>query len=199
MRVAVTRGKKHHRHTQLVTVGVSAFHPFQTFSQCRISTHSGHIGAVAHMLYVADPSKLSRKIAMRTSMLFVLLSLGCAPSQFQSVNQPETALTTKSSETRTVAFELREGERLIGQPVVTVRLGTAASVAVAGDGGYKLDFTVEQHDPGARYLVRSSLYRPAGDGWVLVATPSMTVAQGQQTSMVINRTPAPIGIAVSVR
>lgn len=137
---------------------------------------------------------------MRTLMLFVLLSVGCAPAQrFHSVDQPATALTKKSGETRTVAFELREGERLIGQPAVTVRLGTQASVAVAGDGGYKLDFTVEQHDPGARYLIRSSFYRPAGDGWTLVASPSMTVAQGQQTTMTVNRMPAPITFMVSVR
>ena len=137
---------------------------------------------------------------MRELVLFVLSWVSYLPMQTQSsVNQAFTGLTTKSGETRTVAFELREGERLIGQPEVTVRLGTPASVTVAGDGGYKLDFTVEQLDQGGRHLVRSSWYRPAGDGWALLVSPFMTVAKGQQTTMTINRMPAPIRLLVSVR
>jgi len=133
-------------------------------------------------------------------LLSVLLSVSCAPTQsFDSAGQAITGLKTKNGETRTVAFELREGERLIGQPTLTVRLGTPASVAVSGDGGYKLNVTVKQHGPGALYLVHSDFYRPVGDGWALVASPSVTVAGGQQTSMVINRTPAPLTLLVSVR
>ena len=133
-------------------------------------------------------------------LLSVLLSVSCAPTQsFDSAGQAITGLKTKDGETRTVAFELREGERLIGRPKITARLGTLTSMAVSGDGGYKLNVTVEQHGPGALYLVHSDFYRPVGDGWALVASPSVTVAEGQQTSMVINRMPAPLTLLVSVR
>lgn len=133
-------------------------------------------------------------------LLPVLLSMSCAPTQsLNPAGQAITGLKKKSVETRTVAFEIREGERLIGQPTVSVRLGVPASMAISGDGGYKLTVTVEQHSPGAVYLVHSDFYRPVSDGWDLVASPSVTVAEGQQTSIVINRMPAPLTLLVSIR
>lgn len=132
--------------------------------------------------------------------LVAVLAAGCVSTNgVGPANQATKNLNANSRETRTVAFELREGIRVIGKPTITVRLGTPASMSVAGTGGYKLGVTVEQYGTSAGYLVRSSLYQPAGDGWTLVASPSLTIAEGQQTTMVINRIPAPITMLVSVR
>jgi len=131
-------------------------------------------------------------------LLLVLSSAGYAAAQRSySANEAPAGLKANSQENRTVAFELREGDNLIGQPSVTTRLGTPASVAVAGR--YKLDFTIEQSAPGAHYRIRSSFYRPAGDGWALVASPSMTVAEGQRTSISINRMSVTSTVSVTVR
>ncbi len=129
--------------------------------------------------------------------LVAVLSASCA-----STNGADLAgarPVSESRETRTVAFKLSEGDRVLGQPTITTRLGTPASITIAGEGGYKLNFTVEQNDTNARYLIRSSLYRAAGDSWTLVAAPSLTVAEGQQTSITINKMPAPITMSVTVR
>lgn len=137
---------------------------------------------------------------LNAALLSVLLAMSAGSVQGSgSASAATIGSQTANGETRTVALEIREGERLIGQPTLTVRLGAPASIAVSGDGGYKLDLTVEQLSPGALYLVRTHLHRPDGDGWALVASPSMTVAEGQQTSMVITRTPAPYALSVSVR
>ena len=132
--------------------------------------------------------------------LVAVLPASCAFTNGADLaSQASTRPVGASRETRNVAFELREGDRVLGQPTITTRLGTPASITVAGGGGYKLNFTVEPNDTGARYLLRSSLYRAAGDGWTLVASPSMTVAEGQQSSITINRMPVPITMSVRVR
>lgn len=132
--------------------------------------------------------------------LVAVMAAGCASTkEIGLANESIKGLEAASREPRTVAFELREGDRVIGKPTLKVRLGSPASMTVAGTGGYKLDVTVEQNSSNARYFVRSSLYQTTGDGWTLVASPSLTVAEGQQTSMVINRMPAPITMLVSVR
>ena len=110
------------------------------------------------------------------------------------------ATPAPAEETRTVAFELREGERLIGTPALQVRLGEPASVSVGGPSGYALSLVVERAGPSGSYLVRSGLYRPADGGWRLVAAPSLMVAQGEQARAVISRSPEPAyGLGVTVR
>lgn len=132
--------------------------------------------------------------------LVAVLSASCASTKGADLaGQTGVRPVSESRETRTVAFELSEGDRVLGQPTITTRLGTPASITIAGEGGYKLNFTVEQNDTNARYLIRSSLYRAAGDSWTLVAAPSLTMAEGQQTSITINRMPAPITMSVTVR
>ena len=67
-------------------------------------------------------------------------------------------------ETRMVAFELREGERLLGSPRLQVRIGEPAEVSVAGSDGYRLSLILDPGPNAESYLVRASLYRPAGSG-----------------------------------
>jgi hypothetical protein len=70
------------------------------------------------------------------------------------------AVSKAMAEMRTVAFELREGERLLGTPRLHVRIGEPAEIATGGPDGYRLNLLV--HAMGENYLVRSSLYRPGG-------------------------------------
>lgn len=138
-----------------------------------------------------------RKIIL---LLMAAFLASCATTKEADVSAQADAISViESRETRAVAFKLSEGDRVLGQPTITTRLGTPATITVAGDGGYKLNFTVEQNDPSASYLIRSSLYRAAGDGWTLVGTPSLSVAEAQLTTVIINRLPTPITMSVTVR
>ena len=99
---------------------------------------------------------------------------------------------------RTVALELREGGELIGAPTLTMRPGRPAAVSVAG--GYSLRLRLERTAQGP-YLLRSSLYRPGADNsWALIASPAMTVAEGEQALLTIDRPSGPaLTFAVTVR
>jgi hypothetical protein len=79
---------------------------------------------------------------------------------------------------RTLQFELREGNRLIGTPSVTLQPGRSAAVSVGGLYSLRMRFE-QQNDSDGGYLVRSTLYRTDGSG-SLIASPSISVAEGQQ-------------------
>jgi len=81
---------------------------------------------------------------------------------------------------RTIAFELREGGTVVAAPTVRVQLGRPAALSI---GEYSLRLRMVRADAaeGAPYVIRSSLYRSEG-GWALVASPTLTVAEGQQAS-----------------
>jgi hypothetical protein len=89
------------------------------------------------------------------------------------------------AETRTVAVELREGERLLGTPRLQVRIGQTAEIATAGPDGYRLNLLVQAM--GENYLVRSSLYRPAGESWELLGAPAILVSPGQPARAAVGR------------
>jgi len=101
--------------------------------------------------------------------LFMLgVGLATAVASSAPAPAPETA-----SEMRTVAFELREGERLVAAPSLTVQLGRPASLSIQGFG---LSLIVDR--AGDDYFFSSGLYRSSGNGWTLLGHPSLTVAQG---------------------
>ena len=103
---------------------------------------------------------------MNLIILGLALTTAAAPSA--PAPAPETA-----SETRTVAFELREGDRLVAAPSLTVQLGRPAALSIPG---YGLSLVVDR--AGEHYFLSSGLYRSAGNGWTLLGQPSLTVSQG---------------------
>ena len=103
-------------------------------------------------------------------MNLIILGLGLAAAAASSAPAPapETA-----SETRTIAVELREGERLVATPSLTVQLGRPASLSIEDFG---LSLVVDRAGDG--YFLSSGLYRSSGNGWTLLGQPSLTVTQG---------------------
>jgi hypothetical protein len=103
-------------------------------------------------------------------MNLIILGLGLAAAAASSAPAPapETA-----SETRTVAFELREGDRVVATPSLTVQLGRPASLSIQHFG---LSLVVDRAGDG--YFLSSGLYRSSGNGWTLLGHPSLTVTQG---------------------
>ena len=102
-------------------------------------------------------------------MNLIILGLGLATTIASSAPAPapETA-----SETRTIAFELREGERLVATPSLTVQLGRPAALSIREFG---LSLVVDR--VGDTYFISSGLYRSSGNGWTLLGHPSLTVTQ----------------------
>lgn len=84
---------------------------------------------------------------------------------------------------RTVDFELREDGEVVAAPSLRMQIGRTAAVAV---GAYSLRLRMDRGTAAegspAPYLIRSSLYRSDG-GWTLVASPSVTVVQGETTRL----------------
>lgn len=74
----------------------------------------------------------------------------------------------------TLQFELREGDTVVAAPAVRMEIGRPAAVSV---GDYSLRLRMSRGADGAPYVIRSSLYRAAG-GWALIASPTLTVAEG---------------------
>lgn len=97
-----------------------------------------------------------------------------------------------------VAFELREGGRLVGAPSLAVRIGEPATIIVGG--AYKLELTLDRAG-GNGFFVRSGFYRPAGAGWALFASPTVAVAAGEQGRVTVQRAASepPYSIAFTVR
>ena len=87
--------------------------------------------------------------------------------------------TAPPDDARTVEFELREDGEVVAAPSLRMQVGRTTAVAV---GAYSLRLRMDRGtaaDGGpAPYLIRSSLYRSEG-GWTLVASPSVTVVQGE--------------------
>ena len=103
---------------------------------------------------------------MNLIILGIGLAMAAAPSA--PAPAPETA-----NETRTIAFELREGDRLVATPSMTVQLGRPASLSIRE---YGLSLVVDR--AGEDYFLSSGLYRSSGNGWTLLGHPSLTVTQG---------------------
>ena len=108
----------------------------------------------------------------RIASLFCLAALASAGAAAAQPAPPEDSA-------RTVEFELREGDQLIAAPTVRVQIGRPAAISV---GGYSMRLRMDRAaspDGGpAPYVIRSSLYR-SDTGWTLVATPAVTVTQGE--------------------
>lgn len=83
---------------------------------------------------------------------------------------------------RMLEIELREDGQLVATPSVRIQAGRPAAVSV---GPYSLRFRVDRAAPGAGgpapWVIRSSLYRAEG-GWTRLASPVLTVAEGEQAS-----------------
>ena len=83
---------------------------------------------------------------------------------------------------RMLEFELREDGQLVATPTVRIQAGRPGAVTV---GGYSLRFRVDRAAAGAGgpapWVIRSSLYRAEG-GWTRLASPVLTVAEGEQAS-----------------
>jgi hypothetical protein len=103
-------------------------------------------------------------------MHLIILGLGLAAAAASSAPAPapETA-----SETRIIAVELREGERLVATPSLAVQLGRPASLSIQDFG---LSLVVDRAGDG--YFLSSGLYWSSGNGWTLLGQPSLTVTQG---------------------
>ena len=89
----------------------------------------------------------------------------------QTAAEPEAA--------RTVMLELSEGGQVVAAPTLQMRIGRPTAVAV---GNYSFRVRMERATTSdgtpAPYVIRSSLYR--SDSGSLVATPAVTVLQGEQ-------------------
>jgi hypothetical protein len=100
---------------------------------------------------------------------------------------------------RTVQLELRQGGRLLGTPSVTLVPGRSAALSVGGVYALRLRLDRAANAASAAYLVRSTLYRADGGG-APVATPAVTLAQGEQARLRIAAGDgAPILFAVLVQ
>jgi len=97
---------------------------------------------------------------------------GTAPAQ--SVDGAETS--------RTVVLELSEGGEVVAAPTLQMRIGRSTAVA-AGDYSFRvrMERPVVADGGPAPYVIRSSLYR--SDSGALVASPAVTVIQGQQAEL----------------
>jgi hypothetical protein len=81
---------------------------------------------------------------------------------------------------RTVEFELSEGRTVVAAPTVQVQVGRPAAISA---GGYSLRLRMDRAATDAQgdYVIRSQLYR--SQGWLLVASPAVTVTEGEQTRL----------------
>ena len=129
---------------------------------------------------------------MRRLAPFVLAAAAFAGAAVQAQPAP-------TEPARTVDFELREEGRLVAAPSVTVEIGRPAAISV---GTYSLRLRVTRGTSAegpAPFLVRSSLYRSEG-GWTLVASPALTVIEGEQARMsLVGEDGRDISLAVLVR
>ena len=86
-------------------------------------------------------------------------------------------------EARTVDFELSEDGEVVAAPSLRMQPGRTAAVSV---GAYSLRLRMDRGPAAegapAPYLIRSSIYRSEG-GSTLVASPSVTVVQGETTRL----------------
>jgi len=111
--------------------------------------------------------------------------------------QPPAA--APADQARTVQLELRQGGRLLGTPSVTLVPGRSAAVSVGGVYSLRLRLDHAANAASAAYLVRSTLYR-ADSGGTLIASPTVTLAQGEQARLRIAAGDgAPILFAVLVQ
>ena len=125
--------------------------------------------------------------------LFSVAALASAGAvSAQPVAAPDTA--------RTVELELREGDQLIASPTVRVQIGRPAAISV---GGYSMRFRMDRAAATgagpAPYVIRSSLYR-SDTGWTLVASPAVTVNEGEPVRHhFVGRDGSDLSLAVLVR
>ena len=122
-----------------------------------------------------------------TSILCAALLLPASAATGQGTLPAETA--------RTVLYELREGNRLVGAPSLPLQIGRTAAVSIGGAYALRLRVDRAAPDGGApAYLVRSSLSR-ADDGERL-ATPDITVVEGLPTRVDLAARDLSIGVTI---
>jgi hypothetical protein len=110
-----------------------------------------------------------RRPACLASVLFLYPVAASAQMEGASVTAP------------TVEIELREGDQLIGSPVLRLQVGRPAAVSV-GSYSLRVRLARAESDGQGPYVLRSSLYRSAS-GWALVASPVMNIARGEQNRL----------------
>ena len=96
---------------------------------------------------------------------------------------PAVAQTAEVAEaSRTVVLELSEGGEIVAAPTLQMRIGRPTAVA-AGDYSFRVRMERASTTDGASapYVIRSTLYR--ADSGALVASPAVTVVEGQQASL----------------
>ena len=101
---------------------------------------------------------------------------------------------------RTVEVELREGGEIVAAPTLRMQIGRPTAVDV---GPYSLRLRMDRaagpEGSPAPFLIRSSLYR-AGSGWTLVASPAMTVVEGEPSRLrIAGHDGSDLSLAVLVR
>ena len=111
-----------------------------------------------------------------------------------------TAQTASQDEARTVEFELREDGEIVAAPSLRMQPGRTTAVAI---GAYSLRLRMDRGAAAeggpAPYLIRSSVYRSDG-GWTLIASPSVTVVQGETTRLrIAGQDGRDLSLAVLVR
>lgn len=104
------------------------------------------------------------------SLMAALLATGPVAAQVAAPADPA----------RTVEFELSEGRTVVATPTVQVQVGRPAAISA---GGYSLRLRMDRAaaDGQGAYVIRSQLYR--SQGWLLVASPAVTVTEGEQTRL----------------
>lgn len=82
-------------------------------------------------------------------------------------------------------ISLYDGERLVGQPRLTVLDGRSAIVTVDKAGGYSLRLVATNiaGTTGGRVRLSAEVFYREGEGWRQVAAPSMSFALGQAASV----------------
>lgn|SRR5690606_10398148 len=126
----------------------------------------------------------------RIASLFCLALLGASGAMAQPPADPDGP--------RTVELELRQGGRLLGAPSVTLAPGRSAAVSVGGVYALRLSLDRATDTIMPTYRVRSRLYRADGGG-DLVASPAVTLAEGEQARLrLVSPDGAPIMFAVLV-
>lgn len=125
-----------------------------------------------------------RRIMLGAAGLLALLAL---PAAAQGM--------IAAAENRNVVVEVREEGRLVATSSVRLQLGRPAAIAM--NGPFAMRLRIDAQDAG--YTVRPHLTASGPGGWTALRSPSLTVAQGQQGRVTVERPGGPpLEIAVSV-
>lgn len=127
-----------------------------------------------------------------TSILCAALLLPASAATGQS---PLTTQSSAVETARTVHYELREGNRLVGAPSLPLQIGRTTAVSIGGAYALRLRVDRAAPDGGApAYLVRSSLARAANGERLF--TPDITVVEGLPTRIDLAALDLSIGVTI---